>query len=281
MWTVRRLPDSTKSCLGKARPDLTQQDRLNRPHREPSHLQRHLGFHTQLRTTPGLSSTDGESPRGSSLDGCNVGRQASSAVRAQRRRCSMKLKIFIGALVLSTGLCTQSFGFELLDTMLGLNGCGCQSRTRARCCAKPCGQPKSCCAKVACRPKRCCAPKPKTCCAKKSSCRSRCGCDLFAGLRGLFSCGCRSKCGCDAKPKSCCAPKKSCCRSRCGRNLLSIFGCCKGGCSKGGCSSCGGKGGDAGADSAVPMPPDPMPTDPSALIGPPREVFQSATLMGS
>ena len=188
----------------------------------------------------------------------------------------MKFKMFFGALVLSTGLCTQSFGFELLDTMLGLNGCGCQSRTRARCCAKPCGQPKSCCAKVACRPKRCCAPKPKTCCAKKKSCcRQRSGCDLFAGLRGLFSCGCRSKCGCDAKPKTCCAKKS--CRSRCGcgLNLLSIFKCCKG---SGGCGKASG--GDAGAGDAVPMPPDPMP-DPSASIGPPRKVFQAASLLGN
>jgi len=206
----------------------------------------------------------------------------------------MKFKMFFGALVLSTGLCSQSFGFELLDTMLGLNGCGRASLTRARCCAKPCGKPKSCCAKVSCRPKRCCTPKPKkcctpkpkTCCAKKKSCcRERSGCDLFAGLRGMFSCGCRSKCGCDAKPKAktCCAPKKTCCakkscgcRSRCGRNLLR---CCK--VSKS-CGSGKAAGGDAGADDDAPkLPPDPVPTDPSASFGQPRPVFQSATLLGS
>ena len=32
----------------------------------------------------------------------------------------MKLKMFFGALVLSVGMCTQSFGFELLDRMLGM-----------------------------------------------------------------------------------------------------------------------------------------------------------------
>src|SRR5690606_41926598 len=59
----------------------------------------------------------------------------------QRRRCSMKWNMVFGALVVSVGLCSQSFGFELLDRMLGLNDCGCNS-----CCtAQPsCGCDKGC-----------------------------------------------------------------------------------------------------------------------------------------
>ena len=40
----------------------------------------------------------------------------------------MKWNIIIGTLVLGVGLCSQSFGFDLLDRMLGVNGCGCESK---------------------------------------------------------------------------------------------------------------------------------------------------------
>ena len=45
----------------------------------------------------------------------------------------MKWNMVFGALVVSVGLCSQSYGFELLDRMLGLNDCGCNS-----CCQKSC-----------------------------------------------------------------------------------------------------------------------------------------------
>ena len=39
----------------------------------------------------------------------------------------MKWNILVGTLVLSACACTQSYGFELLDRMLGISGCGCES----------------------------------------------------------------------------------------------------------------------------------------------------------
>ena len=44
----------------------------------------------------------------------------------------MKWNIIIGTLVLGVGLCSQSFGYDLLDRMLGSKGCGCESK--AGCC---------------------------------------------------------------------------------------------------------------------------------------------------
>ena len=35
----------------------------------------------------------------------------------------MKRMMYLGALVLSVTICSQSFGFELLDRMLGCKGC--------------------------------------------------------------------------------------------------------------------------------------------------------------
>src|SRR4029078_9491966 len=58
----------------------------------------------------------------------------------------MRWNMVFGALVVSVGLCAQSFGFELLDRMLGLNDCGCNS-----CCQKSC-EP-SCGCDQGCEPK--------------------------------------------------------------------------------------------------------------------------------
>ena len=38
----------------------------------------------------------------------------------------MKWNIIIGSLVLGLCVSSQSYGFELLDRMLGLKGCGCE-----------------------------------------------------------------------------------------------------------------------------------------------------------
>ncbi len=54
----------------------------------------------------------------------------------------MRWNMVLGALVLSVGLCSQSFGFELLDRMLGM-GCGCDAQ--ASCCEKPCGAAAATC----------------------------------------------------------------------------------------------------------------------------------------
>ena len=52
----------------------------------------------------------------------------------------MRSKMIFGALLVSVALCSQGFGFELLDRMLGLNGGGCGE---CNACAKvaPCCQP--------------------------------------------------------------------------------------------------------------------------------------------
>ena len=188
----------------------------------------------------------------------------------------MKWKTLAASLVLSVGFCAQGYSFELLNTMLGVNGC-CQPK----CCA-----PKP----------KCCAPKPK-CCAPKPCCRRNL-------LAELFSCnsGCKTKC-CSPKPKccapkpkccapkprccapkpKCCAPKPKCCRqSCCRRNLLAeIFSCkrsCNSGCGNGGCSTCGGGTSveevEAHGDAA-PMPPAPV-VDPSAFLPSNQQVFQAS-----
>ena len=83
----------------------------------------------------------------------------------------MKGKTIFGALLVSVALCSQGFGFELLDRMLGLN-CG------------GCGECKAC-AKVACCEKagKCCCPEPACgCCAKPACCAKACGLLCEAGL---------------------------------------------------------------------------------------------------
>src|SRR5688500_7134322 len=61
-------------------------------------------------------------------------------VPLKRRVAQMQWNMILGSMVLGLGLCTQSFGFDLLDRMLGASGCGCQTS----CCtsARPsCGAP--------------------------------------------------------------------------------------------------------------------------------------------
>ncbi len=205
----------------------------------------------------------------------------------------MRWNMVFGALVVSVGLCSQSFGFELLDRMLGLNDCGCNS-----CCQKSC-QPACGCDK-GCEPSCCAAAAPScaaepSCCAAPSCCRSRCHshcCGLLDGLHNrLFGCGscnkcgCNKGCGCEAAAPSCAAaaapscaaaepscgcnaPCNSCGRSRCHKScggcnkcnscghhgLLDIFRC---GCHKscGGCNSCQQACGCGGGDGGQATTP--------------------------
>jgi len=60
----------------------------------------------------------------------------------------MKSKL-LGALIISVCLTGQSFGFGLLDTMLG-SGCGCDCVEPACCCEKSCGYSDSCCGNDGC-----------------------------------------------------------------------------------------------------------------------------------
>jgi hypothetical protein len=50
----------------------------------------------------------------------------------------MKRMMYLGALVLGVTMCSQSFGFELLDRMLGHKGC-------ASCCEPGCDAGNGCC----------------------------------------------------------------------------------------------------------------------------------------
>jgi len=142
-------------------------------------------------------------------------RDASYPSSLQRRRCSMKGRMVFVALLMSVALCSQGFGFELLDNMLGLNR-GCTACDPA-CCSPACCDPAV----------KCCTPEP-ACCKKVACCDPVCKpnccdpcckpCDLFSGLRGLFACkrccdpGCDNACCPEAK---CCAPEPKCCDPCC------------------------------------------------------------------
>jgi hypothetical protein len=87
----------------------------------------------------------------------------------------MKWNIIIGSLVLAVCVSTQSYGFELLDRMLGLKGCGCEAKS--------------------------CETKADTKCgAEKAKDKAKCGADKA------------EKNGCDAKKKKdkCGAEKAKC-----------------------------------------------------------------------
>lgn len=202
----------------------------------------------------------------------------------------MKWNILFGTLVLGLGLSTQSYGFELLDRMLGLNNYGacqkdgCGASQKGGCCGA--AQKGNGCADG-------CAQKGNGCCQKgdgKGACQK--GCGGYGGCLGsLFfnrGCGCGGKGGCGATQKDGCdacqkgASQKGgcgCMRNRCRPTLFdSLFACnscCRGG--KGGKGDCGcGKGktmsygGGTSMESpsdteAAPVPPAPV-VDPSAYL---------------
>ena len=121
----------------------------------------------------------------------------------------MKWNIFLGTLVLALGLSTQSFGFELLDRMLGTSSSCCDSGCDTGCCEPACGAEDNCC---------------------DDGCEASCGCEPACGAED--SCcddGCDS--GCD-----------SACSKRCGGLLDNLFSirihkrsCCDDSCD----ASCG------------------------------------------
>ena len=88
----------------------------------------------------------------------------------------MKLKLVFGALMLCMSLAGRSYGFEMLDRMLGMGDSG------SDCCCEP----------------KCCE---KTCCAAEHAC----GCEKSCGCEQ--SCGCEKSCGCASACSSCAALK--------------------------------------------------------------------------
>ncbi len=200
----------------------------------------------------------------------------------------MKWTSFLGVLVLSLGLCSQTFGFELLDRILGIgnsgcceSSCGCEAEPECGCEAEPdCG----------------CEAEPDCGCESDGSCKSRnLGGILGSGslLSSLFSgkgcceaepeCGCEAEpeCGCEAEPDCGCEAEPDCgcdtgCTKRSRRTLLDdLLGSLRKSC---GCDTadCCDAGGDAGADEAAPMPPAPI-VDPSAFVPQKRRVVQAST----
>ena len=152
----------------------------------------------------------------------------------------MKRMLFLGALVLGVTVCSQSFGFEILDRMLGGHksctsccepDCGAGNGGCSDACEPACGAGNGCaepacgagngCAEPACDAGNgCCEP---SCGADNGCCKKRCKKhDLFGGMKGLFA-HCKSK----HSKKSCCEPAcdagNGCCEPACDAGN----GCCK------------------------------------------------------
>jgi hypothetical protein len=104
----------------------------------------------------------------------------------------MKWNIILGSMVLGLMVSAQSFGFELLDRMLGV-GCGCEAK--AGCDAKG---SDGCCA----RPSRLHG------CTKGSDCSAKGGASCGCGLLSRCKSGCDK--GCTGKGATCGAAKATC-----------------------------------------------------------------------
>lgn len=204
----------------------------------------------------------------------------------------MKWNIAIATLVATFTLCSQSYGFDLLDRMLGGSGCGCASsccEASVSCCdtgpacgcdavGPSCGCDTGC--DTGCDPCASSCSKPLiTINLPKirplfKSCNSGCasGCDVSCGCDVVASCGCENTnaCGCNTAPSCGCDPCNSCnsgCRPKLRLGLLDkIFasrGCgCGGGCEatcgadpcgcSTGCASWGGSSSDGGEMAPAP-----------------------------
>jgi hypothetical protein len=150
--------------------------------------------------------------------------------------------MYLGALVLSVTVCSQSFGFELLDRMLGHKGCasccepgcdagagccepGCDAGAGNGCCEPACGAGNGCAEPACDAGAGCCEPScgADSCCGVRK-CKKH---DLFGGLKGLFAkckrkhscCGSCTEPACDAG-NGCCEPAcdagAGCCEPSCG-----------------------------------------------------------------
>ena len=211
--------------------------------------------------------------RGSQPRGDSVASGTSTPVIHKQRRCgSMKRMMYLGALVLGVTVCSQSFGFELLDRMLGHKGCasccepgcdagngccepGCDAGNGNGCAEPACGAGNGCAEPACDAGAGCCEP---SCGAGSSCCGMRKKHDLFGGIKGLFA-KCKRKHSCCGT--SCCEPAcdagNGCCEPACGAGngcaepaCDAGNGCCEPACDAGaGCcepscgaaSCCGGR----------------------------------------
>jgi hypothetical protein len=133
----------------------------------------------------------------------------------------MKRMMFLGALVLGVTVCSQSFGFELLDRMLGCKGCTscCEPAcdAGAACCEPACDAGAACCEPACDAGVACCEP---GCAADAGCCGVRKKCtpirDFLRALHSAKKCG-----GCT----SCCEPD---CSAGCEPDCSA--GCCEPAC---------------------------------------------------
>ncbi len=181
----------------------------------------------------------------------------------------MKWNIIIGTLVLGFGMVSQSFGYDLLDRMLGSKGCGCEAKTS--CCDTKSGKNGSC------------QKNGSKDGSKNGACQKSRG-----GLFGSHGCGCDD--GKGSKDGACQkGGKSSCDRGSLFDRIFACNRCCD---SKGGKGGKGGKGDDNGkscgcddgkgaSQKAGPVsadPPAPI-VDPSAYLPSRRVVPVSTTVI--
>jgi hypothetical protein len=144
----------------------------------------------------------------------------------------MKWNTVFSALVVSASLCGQSFGFELLDRMLGLNDCGCNtccSTAAPACgCDKGCGPSNyepACNAAVAaaCEPGCAAAAAPCSCTAAAPACEAACS---AAGPTSGCAAPAAPSCGCAAPAcGSTCGGCNKCCRPGLFQGMKGLFDC--------------------------------------------------------
>jgi len=147
----------------------------------------------------------------------------------------MRSKTIFGALLVSVALCSQGFGLELLDRMLGLNGGGC-GECKVACC-DPCA--KACCPEPCAKacPEPCAQANCGTCCKK---CRPTPVRDLFANIADMFTAkGVQCETVACAAPTACC-PEPACCEkpAKCRKVRCCKKACCCDPCAKACCDPC-------------------------------------------
>ena len=131
----------------------------------------------------------------------------------------MKRTLLTLTMVLASSVCSQSFGFDLLDKMLGMKGCG----SSAGCCSTGCDVP---CAEPACGVEAPCGV-----CAAEPACGVEAPCGVCAAEP---ACGVEAPCGCTEPTCGCEAPYAVVAQPTCAAPSL-----CNSGCD----SACGKQGG--------------------------------------
>ncbi len=104
----------------------------------------------------------------------------------------MKRIIMTMTLVLSCSFCSQSYGFDLLDRMLGIDGC-----CKSNCCDSGCDAPSCCESAPACG----CEAPSCGCAEPACGCEDPCshkGCGLLGNLGCKKNDCCEPACGCEA-----------------------------------------------------------------------------------